>query len=83
MNRGNTNLDKKFVKPKRFGEILDHTFSLSKKRFNVLFSILLIFMGPIYLLQAVIHLFSGTSFFREVGVGGTWYEQILSGFKLR
>ena len=79
--RGNTKLDNKFMKPKRFGEILDHTFSLSKSRFKEFFMILLILIGPIYLLQAMIQLFSGTSFFRQVGSGGTWFEQILSGFE--
>ncbi|MBD8005115.1 hypothetical protein [Bacillus norwichensis] len=73
-------MDERFSRPKGFGQILDHTFSLSKRHFKDLFLILLIFMGPIYLLQAIIELFSGVSFFREVGVGGTWYEQILSSF---
>jgi hypothetical protein len=74
-------LDKKFTTPKGFGEILDHTFSLSKNRFKDFFMILLIFMGPVYLLQAILQLISGTSFFREVGTGGTWYEQILTSFE--
>jgi hypothetical protein len=74
-------LDKKFTTPKGFGEILDHTFSLSKNRFKDFFMILLIFMGPVYLLQAILQLMSGTSFFREVGTGGTWYEQILTSFE--
>lgn len=42
--------------------------------------ILLIIMGPIYLIQALIQLISGTSFFREVGIGNHWFEQILSSF---
>jgi len=74
------NLDSKFRKPKRFGEILDHTFSLSKNRFSDFFLIMLIFMGPVYLIQAMISLFSGVSFFREVGSGESWVEQILNGF---
>jgi hypothetical protein len=74
-------LDKKFTTPKRFGEILDHTFSLSKNHFKVFFMILLIFMGPVYLLQAILQLMSGTGFFRELGTGGTWYEQILTSFE--
>lgn len=74
-------MDKKFTTPKGFGEILDHTFSLSKNRFKDFFMILLIFMGPVYLLQAILQLISGTSFFREVGTGGTWYEQILTSFE--
>ncbi|MFO1443823.1 hypothetical protein KDN24_11510 [Bacillus sp. Bva_UNVM-123] len=73
-------MDTKFNKPKRFGEILDHTFSLSKNRFSDFFLILLIFMGPVYLLQAIIDLFAGASFFRALGSGEMWYEQIVNGF---
>ena len=71
-------MDSKFKKPKGFGEILDHTFSLSKNRFKEFFMILIVFMGPVYLLQAIIQMATGTSFFRENGKGGQWYEQILS-----
>ena len=71
----------KFNKPKGFGEILDHTFSISKSRFKDFFSILLLIMGPIYLLEAIVQLASGTSFFRAVGSGGAWYEQMLSRFE--
>ncbi|EKN65457.1 hypothetical protein BABA_20001 [Neobacillus bataviensis LMG 21833] len=74
-------MNEKFKKPKGFGEILDHTFSLTKNHFKEFFMILIIFMGPIYLLQAIIQLASGTSFFRQVGSGDTWFEQILSGFE--
>ncbi|KOP82515.1 hypothetical protein ACFFHH_23055 [Cytobacillus solani] len=73
-------MDTKFNKPKTFGEILDHTFILSKNRFKDFFLILLILMGPIYLLQAIIQLLSGVSFFRELGSGELWFEQILSSF---
>lgn len=73
-------MDSKFTKPKGFGEILDHTFSLSKEKFKDFFTILLIFYGPIYLVDAIIQLASGINFFREVGSGNTWYEQILTGF---
>ncbi|WNS77470.1 hypothetical protein RRV45_10940 [Bacillus sp. DTU_2020_1000418_1_SI_GHA_SEK_038] len=74
-------MNAKFNKPKGFSEILDHTFSLSKNRFKDFFMILLILMGPVYLLQAIIQLLSGVNFFRELGSGGTWYEQILSGLE--
>ncbi|MFK9093606.1 hypothetical protein ACJEBI_19245, partial [Bacillus salipaludis] len=74
-------MDTKFKKPKGFGEILDHTFSLTKNRFKEFFMISIIFMGPIYLLQAIIQLASGTSFFRQVGTGNDWFEQILSGLE--
>ena len=75
-------VDEKFNRPKGFGEILDLTFSLSKNKFRDFFIILLIFMGPIYLLQALIRLASGVSFFREIGVSGAWYEKIISGFEV-
>lgn len=74
-------MDKKFTTPKGFGEILDHTFHLTKDRFKDFFMILLIFMGPVYLLQAIIQLMSGTSFFREVDSGGAWFEQIVTSFE--
>lgn len=74
-------MDKKFNRPKSFGEILDHTFSISKNHFKDLFFILLIFMGPVYLIEAIIQLLSGMSFFRGVGSGNGWLEQILSSFK--
>ncbi|WP_066398744.1 hypothetical protein [Neobacillus mesonae] len=73
-------MDSRFSKPKGFGEILDLTFSLSKKRFKDFFMIFLILLGPIYLVEAIIQLISGTSFFREVGTGGNWFEQIASSF---
>ncbi|WML39877.1 hypothetical protein RCG19_22370 [Neobacillus sp. OS1-2] len=74
-------MNEKFKRPKGFGEILDHTFSLTKNHFKEFFMILIIFMGPVYLLQAIIQLASGTNFFRQMGAGDTWYEQILSGFE--
>ncbi|WP_144463373.1 hypothetical protein [Siminovitchia fortis] len=73
-------MDEKFTRPKGFGQILDHTFSLSKRHFKDFFLIFLIFMGPIYLLQALIELASGVSFFREVGPGETWFEQVITSF---
>ncbi|MCJ8006443.1 hypothetical protein ACFFF5_03035 [Lederbergia wuyishanensis] len=71
----------KFNRPKGFGEILDLTFRLSKYKFSDFLLINLIFMGPIYLLQVFIQLISGVSFFRELGSGDVWYEQILSSFE--
>ncbi|MEH7382181.1 hypothetical protein V7138_17100 [Bacillus sp. JJ1533] len=73
-------MNTKFSRPKGFGEILDLTFSLSKNRFRDLFTILLIFMGPVYILEALILLASGTSFFREVGPGDDWISQIANSF---
>jgi len=74
-------LEIKFNRPKGFGEILDLTFRLSKYKFSDFLLINLIFMGPIYLLQVFIQLISGVSFFRELGAGDVWYEQILSSFE--
>ncbi|KAB2330160.1 hypothetical protein F7731_20455 [Cytobacillus depressus] len=68
-----------FNKPKGFSEILDHTFSLSKNRFKDFYMILLILMGPVYVIQALMQLFSGVSFFRQLGSGDVWYKKILSG----
>ena len=38
----------------------------------------LILIGPFYLLEAIVLIISGTSFFREAGTGGAWYEQVIS-----
>ncbi|WP_243291786.1 hypothetical protein [Bacillus sp. FJAT-47783] len=73
-------MDVKFSKPKTFGEILDHTFRLSKTYFVPFFFIFLIFFGPIYFLQAIFDMLSGTSFFREVGEGDMWLEQVFTSF---
>ncbi|APH03996.1 hypothetical protein [Bacillus weihaiensis] len=73
-------MNNQFNTPKGFGQILDHTFRLSKNRFSDFFLILLILIGPIYVIQAVIQLLSGVNFFRETGVGTSWIEQIVSSF---
>ena len=73
-------MDVKFNKPKGFGEILDHTFSLSKNRFKEFFMILIIFLGPVYFLEAIFQIAAGTSFFRQVGTGNNWFEKNLSSF---
>ncbi|MBD8067683.1 glycerophosphoryl diester phosphodiesterase membrane domain-containing protein [Bacillus sp. PS06] len=65
---------------KAIGEILDQTFRLSKNHFKHLFLIMLIFGGPLYIIQAIVQLATGTSFFRQVGGGDAWYEQIISSF---
>ncbi|MBY7141540.1 hypothetical protein KFZ56_00135 [Virgibacillus sp. NKC19-3] len=63
---------------KGFGEILDAAFRLCKNHFSDFFKIVLILIGPIYLLQAIILLLSGTSFFREMGSGSSRFDQIFS-----
>ncbi|WP_226036841.1 hypothetical protein [Aquibacillus saliphilus] len=73
-------MNEQFNKPKGFGEILDHTFRLAKNHFSDFFMILLILIGPIYLLQALTQLLSGTNLFREVGTGDNWLDQIITSF---
>ncbi len=52
-------------KPLDFGEILDLTFRLIKGRFSRLFMLMLILMGPVYLLDIIGSLVGGTALFRE------------------
>lgn len=73
-------MDEKFSRPKSFGQVLDHTFSLSKKYFKVFFLIALIFLGPVYLLQAVFELMAGVSLFKGTGVGESFFDETLSSF---
>ncbi|WP_421381955.1 hypothetical protein ACOJQI_21485 [Bacillus salacetis] len=68
-------------RPKRVGEILDQTFRLSKNKFVDFFMIFLILLGPIYLLQALVELMAGASFFRATGTGGDWFEQFITSFE--
>ncbi|HET7629429.1 MAG TPA: hypothetical protein VFK44_13730 [Bacillales bacterium] len=67
-------------KPKRFGEVLDQTFRLCKNRFSELFLITLVLFGPIYLLEAIVSLLSGTSFFTVDTTGGFWKSRVTSFF---
>lgn len=69
-----------FSRVKGFSEILDHTFQLCKSHFSTFFLIFLIILGPLFLLEALLLLASGTSFIRQVGSGSNWFEQILSGY---
>lgn len=73
-------MNSQFNKPKSFGEILDQTFRLSKNRFRDFFTILLILIGPLYVIQALVQLLAGASLFRGVGSGGSWYEGFLAEF---
>ncbi|TFJ93734.1 hypothetical protein [Lentibacillus salicampi] len=68
-------------RPKGFGEILDAAFTLCKQYFSKFFLIVLTIIGPLYLLQSIILLLTGTSFFREAGSGDNWFEQTLNGFE--
>lgn len=57
-------------KLKSFGEILDDTFSISKRNFGSLFLVLLILLAPLYIVDYVFMLISGVSVFRETTDGG-------------
>lgn len=74
-------MNEQLNRPKGFGQILDVTFRLSRTRFKDFFLILLILLGPVYLIQALVQLATGTSFFREVGEGNGWLEQMAAGFE--
>ncbi|WP_112179905.1 MULTISPECIES: hypothetical protein [Paraliobacillus] len=67
-------------KPKGFGEILDLTFRIIKNHFSSLFLIMIIFMGPVFLLQAISQLIGGRNFFRELETGGNVFDQILNSY---
>jgi hypothetical protein len=71
-------MNTQFNKPKGFGEILDTTFRLSKSRFSDFFLIFLLLIGPLYVLEAIVLLISGTNFISEPGTGGVWYERMIS-----
>ncbi|WP_339161348.1 hypothetical protein MHB50_01420 [Siminovitchia sp. FSL H7-0308] len=73
-------MESKIDTPKGFGQILDLTFSISRKKFSEFILIMLIFLGPIFVLQAVLELASGVGFFREVQAEGAWYDRTLDSF---
>ncbi|TYS70367.1 hypothetical protein FZC76_00240 [Sutcliffiella horikoshii] len=75
-------MNSNFNKPKGFGEILDQTFKISKYKFKDFFFILLLLVGPIYLLQAMIELAAGKSFIRQEGGGGAWYEEMIRNMEM-
>ncbi|MUV37518.1 hypothetical protein JNUCC1_01324 [Lentibacillus sp. JNUCC-1] len=64
--------------PKSFGQILDYTFRLSKRYFKDFFLIVLIFTGPVYLIQALIELASGTSLVTGLSEGGSYLDRLVS-----
>lgn len=75
---GGIMLDNLFERPKRFSEILDLTFQLSRKHFASFMKILLIIIGPFILIEAAISLFSGVNFFRGIGEGVTFLERFVN-----
>ncbi|MHB8126111.1 MAG: hypothetical protein ACYDEJ_10800 [Desulfitobacteriaceae bacterium] len=56
-------------KPLTFGQVLDVSFRTIKENFLRLFQIMLIFMGPIYVLQGIGMLSGGVSLLREPNRG--------------
>ncbi|MFA9456531.1 hypothetical protein ACERJO_07110 [Halalkalibacter sp. AB-rgal2] len=70
-----------FSKPKGFGQILDHIFTITKSKFPDLFKVALILLGPLYVLQAVIQLIFGVNFFQEIGSSGSWIDRFIAGFE--
>ncbi|MBU9722368.1 MULTISPECIES: hypothetical protein [Bacillaceae] len=68
-------------RPKYFGEILDVTFKLSKSHFVNFMKIYFLLIAPIYILDAIINLSLGMSFFRQTGSGSNWFERLLTGFE--
>ena len=70
----------RFEKPLSFGEILDMTFRIIKENFSRLFLIMLIFMGPLELLQSVAKTFGGVSLLRAPN-SGEGITSLLDSFK--
>lgn len=67
-------------KPKRFGEILDTTFTVSRQNFVEFVKIFFIIVGPLYIIQALIELLYGGSLFIDKNEGDNWFEQIINSF---
>lgn len=67
-------------RPKRFGEVLDLIFILSRRHFMDFLKVFLIILGPIILLEMIFQLSMGYSLFRDIAPGETWFEQIINTF---
>lgn len=65
-------------KPKGFGEILDLTFRITKNHFSSLFLISIIFMGPVFLIQAISELIGGRNFFTALDTGENVFDQFIN-----
>lgn len=74
-------MNEELNRPKGFGEILDTAFTLCKHHFSGFFLIALVLIGPVYLVQSLILLLTGTSFFRETASGNNWFEQTINSFE--
>lgn len=73
-------MNEQFNRTKRFSEILDHTFQLTKNYFSPFFLIFLFILGPVFLLEAILLLTTGTGLIRHLGMGANTFEQIIMGF---
>src|SRR5699024_631215 len=51
-----------------------------KNYFSPFFLIFLFILGPVFLLEAILLLVTGTGFFRQLGIGSNTFEQIIMGF---
>jgi len=71
-------MEKMFSKPKRFAEVLDLTFRIIKEQFGKLFLLLLAFYSPIIVTQALIQVFAGRGFIRDLAPGESFFEQIIN-----
>lgn len=66
-------------RPLKFGEVLDVIFRIMKLHISGLFTIMLILLGPLYLIQGLSLLLGGASFFRDTSKG-PWYNSIVDPF---
>ena len=62
---------------KTFGELLDSTFQIVKENFSRLFIILLILIGPLFVLNYIIQIVSGTNLITEAGDQATFFQTIV------
>ncbi|CEG26353.1 hypothetical protein [Bacillus sp. B-jedd] len=76
-------MDDKFSRPKSVGEILDHTFTLSKNHFKKFMTVLLAIMGPVYLIDALFQVGAGKPLFRDNSGEGDWFEQMMASLEGR
>lgn len=73
-------MHEKLNKPKKFGEVLDTTFTLSRDHFMDFLKIFLLIVGPVILLEAIIGLGSGESLIRGAEAGEGWIERSVNSF---
>lgn len=72
-------MNDKLNKPKRFGEILDTAFQVSKKYFSRFFLMLLIIVGPVYLLKNIFFTFFGKRLMTDTYSQEGWLDRLRNG----